>query len=86
MLKIPKYQLNRLKELTKDIKTKKETETEKAMNDRYAAMTREELEAEFNARMAEPSEPIVINGKDTREMNHQELAIAFSDEMRKHLN
>ncbi|WP_319418883.1 hypothetical protein [Pleurocapsa sp. FMAR1] len=86
MLKLNKYQLNRLKELTKDIKTKKEMETEQAIKDRYAAMSKEELEAEFNAKMSEHHEPIIINGKDIYTMSSEELAIAFSDEMRKHLN
>ena len=86
MLKIPKYQLNRLKELTKDIKTKKETETEQAMNDRYSAMTKDELKRAFDEKMAEPHEPIIINGKNILDISQDELAIAFSDVMRKHLN
>lgn len=78
-------QLKQLSEATKNKKSKSEAIADQALTAKYASMSPEELEAEFDAKMSEPSPPVVIGGKNIRDMNGDELAVVYSEVMRQYL-
>ena len=77
--------LKQLSEATKNRKSKSEAIADQALAAKYASMSPEELEAEFDTKMSEPSPPIVIGGKNIRDMDCEELAIVYSEVMRQYL-